>query len=50
VEYPPDPVDVPLLRRNVAFPLGHPERRPFVAAGGLDLQQALLATRNVNSN
>lgn len=34
---------IALLGGHVAFPLAHPERRPFVAAGGLDFQQALLA-------
>ena len=43
MEDPPDPVDAALLRRDAAFPLGHPERRSFVAAGGLDLQQAFFA-------
>jgi hypothetical protein len=31
------------LRRDVAFAFGHPEGRSLVAAGGLDLQQTLLA-------
>jgi hypothetical protein len=34
VKYAPDPIDVAPLRRNVAFPLAHPERRAwfFVAS------------------
>jgi hypothetical protein len=37
---PPNSVDAALLRRDVALASSHPERRPLVAAGGLDLKQA----------
>jgi hypothetical protein len=32
-----DAVDIALLGGDVAFPLAYPERRPLVAASGLDL-------------